>query len=50
MLAGTARRTCTVTAGNATCVRHAVEPTELDDVDQHDLFVVIYEHLRRIGS
>ncbi len=49
MLASKVRRAWTVTAGEATCVRHAVEPTELDDMDQHDLFVVIYEHLRRMG-
>ncbi len=49
MLDGQVRQAWTVTQGDATCIRHAVEPTALDDMDQHDLFVVLYEQLRRSG-
>jgi hypothetical protein len=31
----------------AVCLRHAVEPSDLDDMDQHDLFVILYEKLRK---
>ena len=50
LLDGQARKAWTVTQGDATCIRHAVEPTDLDDVDQHDLFVVIYEQLRQAAQ
>ena len=50
MLDGQVRKAWTVTQGDATCIRHAVEPTDLDDMDQHDLFVLLYEQLRRGGQ
>ncbi len=46
---GTVRRAWTVSGGRACCIRHAVEDSVLDDMDQHDLFVVVYEELRRQG-
>ena len=49
MLAGEIRRAWTVSQGRACCIRHAVEDTDLDDMDQHDLFVVLYEALRKMG-
>lgn len=49
MLAGQIRPAWTVSDGRACCIRHAVEDTDLDDMDQHDLFVVLYEELRRRG-
>jgi hypothetical protein len=49
MLDGQVRKAWTVTLGDATCIRHAVEPTDLDDMDQHNLFVVLYEQLRKAG-
>jgi hypothetical protein len=48
-LEGEVRTAWTVTDGQATCIRHAVEPTALDDMDQHNLFVVVYEKLREQG-
>ena len=49
LMTGTARRAWTVSAGRACCIRHAVEDSELDDMEQHDLFVEIYEKLRLQG-
>ncbi|WP_433306331.1 hypothetical protein ACQP2F_20495 [Actinoplanes sp. CA-030573] len=49
MVGGEIRRAWTVSEGRASCIRHAVEDTDLDDMDQHDLFVVLYEALRRRG-
>jgi hypothetical protein len=49
LMLGTARRAWTISAGRACCIRHAVEDSDLDDMDQHDLFVVIYEALRQQG-
>jgi hypothetical protein len=49
LLEGLVRRAWTVMNGDATCVRHAIESSELDDMDQHDLFVTIYEALRQQG-
>lgn len=49
LLEGETRRVWTVAEGDATCIRHAVEPAEMDDGEQHELFVVIYENLRRAG-
>ena len=49
LLAGQVRRAWTVTQGDATCIRHAVEPTDLDDMDRHNLFVVLSEQLWRAG-
>ncbi len=49
LLLGTVRRAWTVSGGRAYCIRHAVEDSVLDDMDQHDLFVVVYEELRRQG-
>jgi hypothetical protein len=49
LMLGTIRRAWTVSEGRACCVRHAVEDSSLDDMDQHDLFVVIYEALRQQG-
>ena len=50
LLAGRVRRAWTVTAGDVTCIRHVVEATDLDDMDQHNLFADLYEQLRRLGS
>ena len=49
LLGGQVRRARTVSEGRASCIRHAVEASDLDDVDQHNLFVVIYEALRLRG-
>jgi hypothetical protein len=49
LMAGVVRQAWTVSEGRACCIRHAVEDSDLDDMDQHDLFVVIYEALRRLG-
>jgi hypothetical protein len=49
LMAGVARRAWTVSQGRACCIRHAVEDSDLDDMDQHDLFVTIYEALRQRG-
>jgi hypothetical protein len=46
---GTVRRAWTISEGRACCIRHAVEDSDLDDMDQHDLFVGIYEALRLQG-
>jgi hypothetical protein len=45
----TIRRAWTVSEGRACCIRHAVEDSDLSDMEQHDLFVDIYEALRRRG-
>jgi hypothetical protein len=50
MMTGTIRRAWTVSAGRAACIRHAVEDSPLDDMDQHDLFVVLYDELRQRGE
>jgi len=49
LTAGDVRRAWTVNEGRACCVRHAVEASDLDDMDQHNLFVTIYETLRTRG-
>jgi hypothetical protein len=49
MMAGTVRQAWTVSQGRACCIRHAVEDSDLDDMDQHNLFVIIYEALRQLG-
>ena len=49
LMEGETRRAWTVAEGDATCIRHAVELTDLEDGEQHELFVVIYEKLRRAG-
>lgn len=49
LLESETRLAWTVTEGDATCIRHAVELIELEDGEQHELFVVIYEKLRRAG-
>lgn len=49
LMQGAVRRAWTVSDGHASCVRHAVEDSDLDDMRQHDLLVVIYEALRRQG-
>jgi hypothetical protein len=49
MMGGDIRRAWTVSAGRACCIRHAVEDSELDDMNQHDLFVTLYEALRQRG-
>ncbi len=46
----TLRRARTITHGDATCIRHAVEATDLEDGDQRELLVVIYEQLRLAGQ
>jgi len=48
-MAGAVRRAWTVSDGRACCIRHAVEDSDLDDMSQHDLFVIIYEALRQLG-
>jgi hypothetical protein len=48
-MAGVVRRAWTVSQGRACCIRHAVEDSDFDDMDQHDLFVTIYEALRLRG-
>ncbi len=50
LLTGRVRRAWTVTAGDATCIRHTVEATDLDDMDQHHLFADLYEQLRHLGA
>jgi hypothetical protein len=49
LMDGQVQRAWTVSEGRACCIRHAVEASDLDDMDQHDLFVVIYEALRMRG-
>ena len=49
LMLGTVRRAWTISVGRACCIRHAVEDSTLDDMEQHDLFVVIYEALRQQG-
>jgi hypothetical protein len=49
LMLGAVRRAWTISEGRACCVRHAVEDSSLDDMDQHELFVVIYEALRQQG-
>jgi hypothetical protein len=49
LMTGTVRQAWTVSEGRACCIRHAVEDSDLDDMDQHDLFVTIYEALRQRG-
>jgi len=49
LMLGTVRRAWTISVGRACCIRHAVEDSDLDDMDQHDLFVSIYEALRLQG-
>jgi hypothetical protein len=49
LMVGTLRRAWTVSEGRACCVRHAVEDSELDDMQQHDLFAEIYEKFRLQG-
>jgi hypothetical protein len=41
-MAGVVRPAWTVSEGRACCIRHAVEDSGLDDMDQHDLFVTVY--------
>lgn len=49
LVGGAVRRAWTVSQGRACCIRHAVEDSDLDDMDQHELFVTIYEALRLRG-
>ena len=49
LMLGAVRRAWTVSEGRACCIRHAVEDSDLDDMDQHDLFVRVYEALRQLG-
>ena len=49
LMRGIVRPAWTVSEGRACCIRHAVEDSDLDDMDQHDLFVDIYEALRLRG-
>ena len=49
LMLGTTRRAWTVNEGRACCIRHAVDDSELDDMQQHDLFAEIYEKLRLQG-
>jgi hypothetical protein len=49
LMAGVVRQAWTVSEGRACCIKHAVEDSDLDDMDQHDLFVTIYEALRQLG-
>ena len=49
LMQGAVRRAWTVSEGRACCIRHAVEDSRLDDMDQHDLFVRVYEALRLHG-
>lgn len=49
LIAGSVRPAWTVSEGRAACIRHAVEDSNLDDMDQHNLYVVIYEALRARG-
>ncbi|MEU8663952.1 hypothetical protein [Actinoplanes philippinensis] len=49
LMTGAVRQAWTVSEGRACCIKHAVEDSDLDDMDQHDLFVTIYEALRQHG-
>jgi hypothetical protein len=49
LMSGAVRRAWTVNEGRACCIRHAVEDSDLDDMDQHELFVTVYEALRVRG-
>jgi hypothetical protein len=43
------RRAWTMSNGNATCLLHAELRDVEDDMDQHNLYVEIYEKLRQLG-
>jgi len=49
LVEGVVRWAWTVIGGDATCVRHTVEATTMDDMEQHDLLVIVYEKLRQMG-
>jgi len=43
------RRAWTMSSGDATCLLHAQLRADGDDMDQHNIYVEVYEKLRRLG-
>jgi len=49
MISKRLRTAYTVTDGRALCIRHAIESSDMDDVDQDQTFRVIYRDMKKAG-
>ncbi len=47
MISKRLRTAYTVTDGRALCIRHAIESSDMDDVDQDQTFRVIYRDMKK---